>query len=124
MNTPEQHLLLAYRLESLRCRETHFGLGAVEGKFFKTAAAARGYRATLPPDTAYCPSLFGVYAVEGGYILRRFERDGVSFGAIDPNWVDDDAAEAERQRTARRAAFMARRGLTEDEHGNFVECKK
>jgi hypothetical protein len=33
------------------------------------------------------------------------------------------AAEAERQRTTRRAAFMAARNLTEDEHGNFVELE-
>ena len=114
-------LLIEYAVRDLRGLEQQGQLRTVKGTPFKTVAAAKAYRAKLPAGTEFDPSLFGIYAVEGGFVLRRFERDGVSFGAVDPNWVGEDAAESERQRTARRAAFMARRGLTEDEHGNFVE---
>lgn len=110
-------------VSELRAREREYAgtLSSVKGPPFKTVNAAKAYRAGLPPGTEFDPSLFGIYAVEGGFVLRRFERDGVSFGAVDPNWVGEDASEAERLRTARRAAFMAKRNLTEDEYGNFVE---
>ena len=116
-------LLIEYAVRDLRGLEQNGQLRTVKGIPFKTAAAARAYCAKLPAGTEFDPSLFGIYAVEGGFILRRFERDGVGWGAIDPGWLGEDAAEAERQRTTRRAAFMAARNLTEDEHGNFVELE-
>ena len=117
-------LLIEYAVRALRGREQNGQLLTVKGTPFKTVTAAKAYRAKLPAGTEFDPALFGIYAVEGGFILRRFERDGVSFGAVDPGWVGEDAAEAECQRTARRAAFMAARNLAEDEHGNFVELEE
>lgn len=124
MTPRDKGLLVEYVVRDLRQQERHGHLPTVKGTPFKTVTAAKAYRAKLPAGTEFDPALFGVYAVEGGFVLRRYERDGLGWGAIDPNWVGEDAAEAERQRTARRAAFMAARNLTEDENGNFVEAMK
>lgn len=119
-----KELLIEYAVRDLRGLEQNGQLRTMKGTPFKTITAAAAYRAKLPAGTEFDPSRFGVYAVEGGFVLRRYERDGLGWGAIDPGWVGEDAAEAVRQRTARRAAFMAARNLTEDEHGNFVEAMK
>ena len=120
----DKDLLIEYAVRDLRGREQNGQLRTVKGIPFKTAAAARAYRAKLPAGTEFDSSRFGVYAVEGGFVLRRYEREGLGWGAIDPGWVGEDAAEAVCQRTTRRAAFMAARNLTEDEHGNFVELEE
>lgn len=124
MTPRDKGLLVEYAVRDLRGLEQHGQLRTVKGTPFKTIATAVAYRAKLPAGTEFDPALFGVYAVEGGFVLRRYERDGLGWGAIDPSWVGEDAAEAERQRTTRRAAFMAARNLTEDENGNFVEAMK
>lgn len=123
MTPRDKGLLVEYVVRDLRQQERHGQLLTVKGTPFKTVTAAKAYRAKLPEGTEFDPALFGVYAVEGGFVLRRYERDGLGWGAIDPGWVGEDAAEAERQRTARRAALMAARNLAEDEHGNFVELE-
>ena len=119
----DQYLVIQAMILEARHRERHTGLLAMNGAPFKTVTAAKACRSKLPEGTEFDPALFGVYAVEGGFVLRRYERDGLGWGAIDPGWLGEDAAEAERQRTTRRAALMAARNLAEDEHGNFVELE-
>lgn len=106
------------QLSELRARESNGEIGRVTGEPFKNADAAKKALKDLPDDGEFARDDFGVYKKEGGYVLRRWYRDGRSTGAIDAGWIDK--AKAEEKRSEARAALMNERGLVEDKFGNMV----
>lgn len=106
------------QLSDLRAREANGEIGRVNGEPFKNVDAARKALKELPDSGEFARDDFGVYKKEGGYVLRRWSRDGVATGAIDAGWVDQ--AKAKEKRDEARQAIMKKRGLVEDKFGNMV----
>lgn len=105
-------------LIGLRQRESNGEIASTKGTPFKTKAAAQKALNELPEDGEFARGDFGLYERDGGFVLRRFARDGRGVGAVDPNWVDQDRAQQAREEA--RQAFMRERGLVEDKFGNMV----